>query len=153
AGRFLGVPKNLATLIGAGTSVCGVTAIMSIGPLTEAKEEEITYSVTTILLFNLLATVLFPIIGHALALPQIPFGAWAGAAIHDTSSVLAVAFGYGDEAGQVATVVKLTRTLFLIPLVLAFAVRQGMGQGVSGGQGQRWRLVMGSVPKFIFGFL
>lgn len=151
AGRFVGVPRRLATLIGAGTSVCGVTAIMSVGPVIEAEEDETTYAVTTILLFNLLATLLFPFIGRALTLPSETFGAWIGATIHDTSSVLAVAFGHSDEAGQAATVVKLTRTLFLVPLVLFFALARG---SEGSGQGQKgWTVAFSAFPKFILAFL
>lgn len=150
AGRYFGVPPTLAGLIGTGTAICGVTAILTVGPVIQAKDEEIAYAVTTIFVFNLIATILYPAVGHLLRMSQSAFGAWAGTAIHDTSSVLAVAYAYGDQAGYVATVVKLVRTVFLVPLVssllLASVMRNGNKKaGVS--------TALKAFPVFIFGFL
>jgi len=121
-GRALRAPDGLVGLIGVGTAICGATAILTVGPIVEAREEEIAFAVTTIFLFNLLAVVVYPLLGHGLALPDATFGVWAGAAIHDTSSVLAAAFAYSESSGQTATVVKLTRTLVLVPLALAYGI-------------------------------
>ncbi|MDR7555603.1 MAG: putative sulfate exporter family transporter [Armatimonadota bacterium] len=132
-GRWLRAPGGLVGLIGAGTAICGATAILTIGPIIEARQEEIAFAVTTIFLFNMLAVVVYPALGHVLALSDAAFGAWAGAAIHDTSSVLAAAFQFSEPAGQVATVVKLTRTLLLVPLALAFGIASSVRRSRTGG--------------------
>ncbi len=90
-GRWLRAPAGLVSLIGVGTAICGATAIITIGPIIESKEEEIAFAVTAIFLFNMLAVVVYPLMGHGLGLADATFGIWAGAAIHDTSSVLAAA--------------------------------------------------------------
>ena len=120
-GTWLRAPSRLTGLIGVGTAICGATAIITVGPILQSSAEEIAFAVTTIFLFNALAVAVYPLLGHLLALPDRLFGLWAGTAIHDTSSVLAAAYAYSDPAGQVATVVKLTRTLMLVPLALAVA--------------------------------
>ena len=120
-GTWLRAPSRLVGLIGVGTAICGATAIITVGPILQSSAEEIAFAVTTIFLFNALAVAVYPLLGHLLALPDRLFGLWAGTAIHDTSSVLAAAYAYSDPAGQVATVVKLTRTLMLVPLALAVA--------------------------------
>ena len=121
-GAWLHAPARLTGLIGIGTAICGATAIITIGPILQSSAEEITFAVTTIFLFNALAVAVYPVLGHLLGLSDRLFGLWAGTAIHDTSSVVAAAYAYSDPAGQVATVVKLTRTLVLVPLALAVAV-------------------------------
>ncbi len=121
-GTWLRAPSRLVGLIGVGTAICGATAIITVGPILQSSAEEMAFAVTTIFLFNALAVAVYPVLGHLLALPDRLFGLWAGTAIHDTSSVLAAAYAYSDPAGQVATVVKLTRTLMLVPLALAVAL-------------------------------
>ncbi|PAV31113.1 hypothetical protein CIL05_00185 [Virgibacillus profundi] len=117
-GKFFGLTNNLNLLIGGGTAICGATAIATISPVLKAKEEETAYAISTIFIFNIISVIIYPIIGQILNLSDEFFGVWSGVAIHDTSSVVAAAYEYNDESGIVATVVKMTRTLFLIPLVL-----------------------------------
>lgn len=130
-GRWVQAPPGLVRLIGAGTAICGATAVLTVGPIIEAKKEEIAFAVTTIFLFNMGAVVVYPLLGHILGLPEATFGIWAGAAIHDTSSVMAASLSYGDHAGRAAMVVKLTRTLMLVPLALAFGIIAHSYRGVS----------------------
>lgn len=117
-GLWLRAPSRLVSLIGVGTAICGATAIITVGPIIEAREDETAFAVTTIFLFNMVAVVVYPLLGHAMGLSDLVFGTWAGTAIHDTSSVLAASYTFSDTAGKVATVVKLTRTLMLVPLAL-----------------------------------
>jgi uncharacterized integral membrane protein (TIGR00698 family) len=134
-GTWLRAPPRLTGLIGVGTAICGATAIITVGPILQSSAEEVAFAVTTIFLFNALAVAVYPLLGHLLVLPDRLFGLWAGTAIHDTSSVLAAAYAYSDAAGQVATVVKLTRTLMLVPLALAVALAvsyREMGKGKGG---------------------
>lgn len=130
-GRWVQAPPGLVSLIGAGTAICGATAILTVGPIIEAQKEEIAFAVTTIFFFNMVAVVVYPLLGHLLALPDATFGIWAGAAIHDTSSVMAASLAYSEPAGRAAMVVKLTRTLMLVPLALVFGIMAHRYRSVS----------------------
>ena len=109
-----------ATLVSSGTAICGGTAIATLAPIIQAKPHNVGVAMALVFLLNALALLTFPYIGQVLELSQQDFGAWVALAIHDTSSVVATAAIYGDEAAVVATTVKLGRALWLIPL--AFAV-------------------------------
>ncbi|HEY8487414.1 MAG TPA: putative sulfate exporter family transporter [Limnochordales bacterium] len=162
-GRWMGVPPRLCALIGAGTAICGATAIVTVAPILRAGRDETAFALSTIFFFNMVAVLAYPLVGHLLGLPDPVFGLWAGTAIHDTSSVLAAAFAYSQQAGQVATVVKLTRTLVLVPLAVAMAVAvargpgQGPGAGPGGGTGRvpggRLAPVARNFPWFVLGFV
>ena len=117
-GRLFGIPNDLRTLIGVGTGICGASAIAAVTPAIKAKSNDVAYAISTIFLFNVAAVVLFPPLGHALGLSQEAFGVFAGTAVNDTSAVVAAAAGYGPVAAQHAVVVKLVRTLMIVPVVL-----------------------------------
>ena len=152
-GRWLRAPAGLVSLIGVGTAICGATAILTVGPIIESKEEEIAFAVTTIFLFNMLAVVVYPLLGHVLGLSDAAFGVWAGAAIHDTSSVLAASFQFSEPAGQVATVVKLTRTLMLVPLALAYGILHSYQKSRQGADGGARVNIVKIFPWFILWFV
>ncbi|APC39314.1 YeiH family protein [Clostridium estertheticum] len=120
-GKLLGIPYKLKALIGVGTAICGGSAIAAISPIIEADDMEISYSISTIFLFNIIAVLIFPPIGHLLRFSDKAFGLWAGTAINDTSSVVAAGYAYSNVAGAYATIVKLTRTTMIIPISLIFA--------------------------------
>ncbi|WP_037850740.1 YeiH family protein [Streptomyces sp. NRRL S-340] len=120
-GRRLGIGGDLRTLIGVGTGICGASAIAAVTPVIGAAGAEVAYAISTIFLFNIAAVLLFPFLGHLLGMGQHAFGLFAGTAVNDMSSVVASATTYGDEAGQYAVVVKLTRTLLIIPICLGLA--------------------------------
>lgn len=120
AGKILRSNSKETTLIASGTAICGGTAIATLAPLIDAKPQQFAVATALVFLLNVIALLTFPYIGTQLGLSQEVFGAWVALAIHDTSSVVATAAIYGDEAAQVAAAVKLGRTLWLIPL--AFAV-------------------------------
>ncbi|MBI5303242.1 MAG: putative sulfate exporter family transporter [Chloroflexi bacterium] len=117
-GRGLNIPRRLVTLIGFGTAICGNSAIVATAPLIEAKEEDVSFAVAMITLFGLIAVIVYPIVGHALALSDSVFGLWSGTAVNDTSQVVATAAAYSPRALDIATVVKLTRNVFLGPLMI-----------------------------------
>jgi uncharacterized integral membrane protein (TIGR00698 family) len=121
AGRALRVERTIAHLISSGTAICGGSAIAAIGPVLDANDEEMSVSLATVFILNSVALFIFPLIGHAEHLTQHQFGIWAAIAIHDTSSVVGAAAKYGAEALQIATTVKLTRALWIVPLTLATA--------------------------------
>jgi len=124
-GRWLGIVGNLRTLIGVGTGVCGASAIAAVTPVIGAVGIEVTYAISTIFVFNIGAVLLFPIVGHMLGLSQHAFGLFAGTAVNDMSSVVATAATYGPAATHYAVVVKLVRTLMIIPISLGLAAWAG----------------------------
>jgi len=123
-GRWLGVHDKLKILIGVGTAICGGSAIAAVTPIIKPDEHDTAFAISTIFLFNVVAVLLFPLLGHLLHLSDLGFGLWAGTAINDTSSVVAAGYSYSSAAGDYATIVKLTRATLIIPicLILAFAV-------------------------------
>ena len=120
---LFGLSSTDRTLITSGTAICGGTAISSVSPLIGAKAEETACALGVVFLLNMIALVIFPWIGSAVELSQNQFGVWAALAIHDTSSVVGAAQTYGPQAAETATIVKLTRTLWLIPLLLLLSFR------------------------------
>ncbi|WP_055445408.1 YeiH family protein [Lacinutrix himadriensis] len=115
-GRILKLDVKLAHLISSGTAICGGSAIAAIAPVIKAKSKTISVAIGIVFFLNAIALFVFPAIGHFFNLTQEQFGLWCAIAIHDTSSVVGAALGYGDEALRIATTVKLTRTLWIIPL-------------------------------------
>jgi len=124
-GRLLRSDEVETTLIASGTAICGGTAIATLAPLINAKPQQFAVATALVFLLNIIALLTFPYIGTQLGLSQEVFGAWVALAIHDTSSVMATATIYGDEAAQVAAAVKLGRTLWLIPLTFAVSLIYG----------------------------
>ena len=117
-GKLMKVNGKSAYLISTGTAICGGSAIAAVGPVIEADDDQMSMSLATIFILNAIALFIFPPIGQALGLSQEQFGVWAAIAIHDTSSVVGAGSAYGEEALKIATTVKLTRALWIIPLAL-----------------------------------
>jgi len=165
AGRALGVDRSLAALIGTGTAICGGSAIAAAAPVIGADDSDTAYAFSVIFAFNLAAVFLFPALGRLLGLSDQGFGLWAGTAINDTSSVVAAAYAWSMTAGDYAVIVKLTRTLMIVPvtLVLGFLARRGSFEASAPGNGDRAlqtpeniavkRPKRAGVPWFIFAFL
>ena len=116
--KALKINNTTAYLISSGTAICGGSAIAAVAPVVKAKDSEMSIALATIFILNAVALFLFPVLGHCLGLSQQEFGMWAAIAIHDTSSVVGAGAAYGEEALQVATTIKLTRALWIIPLTL-----------------------------------
>jgi uncharacterized integral membrane protein (TIGR00698 family) len=126
-GKALSLDGKVMTLIGVGTSICGGSAIAATAPVIDAGEEEVAHAISTIFLFNVLAVFLFPSMGRLLGLSDMGFGMWAGTAINDTSSVVAAGTAWSSASGNdtalaFATIVKLTRTLMIVPITLFLAL-------------------------------
>ena len=130
AGRYLKIDKKTSFLISAGTAICGGSAIAALSPVIKAEEKQISVALGVIFILNSIALFLFPVIGHGLHLSQTQFGLWCAIAIHDTSSVVGAASHYGAQALQVATTVKLSRALWIIPVAFftAFLFKTGNKQ-------------------------
>jgi len=116
--KLLKVNRNTSYLISSGTAICGGSAIAAVGPVIKANESEMSVALATIFILNAIALFIFPVVGHWIGLDQQQFGTWAAIAIHDTSSVVGAGAVYGEEALKVATTIKLTRALWIIPLAL-----------------------------------
>lgn len=136
--KFLKVDRDTSYLISTGTAICGGSAIAAVGPVLKAKDTEMSVALGTIFILNAIALFIFPVIGHALDMSQQEFGTWAAIAIHDTSSVVGAGAAYGEEALKIATTIKLTRALWIIPLAFVTSfIFKSKGQKVS-------------IPWFIF---
>lgn len=145
-GHRLGVSQRVSLLISAGTAVCGGSAIAAVASVIGALHGEIAVALGTVFVLNAVALYLFPALGGWLGMEPEAFGLWSGIAIHDLSSVVGAASQYGDPALQVATAVKLSRTLWIVPLVLALSF---WSQRIAGGE-KRPRL---QIPYFVLFFL
>ena len=121
-GYWLKINRKTSYLIATGTAICGGSAIAAVGPVLKANENEMAVSLGVIFILNAIALFIFPPIGHFFDMTEIQFGTWAAIAIHDTSSVVGAGAAYGEEALQVATTIKLTRALWIIPLALVTSV-------------------------------
>ena len=134
--KLMKIPSNVSILVGVGSSICGGSAIAATAPVIDANEEDIAKSISVIFLFNVIAAFLFPVLGNLFSLNDIGFGMWAGTAINDTSSVVAAgqtwASSHGsDIALNYATIVKLTRTLAIIPITLVLALYRSKGKSTT----------------------
>ncbi|MBP6062037.1 MAG: putative sulfate exporter family transporter [Bacteroides sp.] len=139
--KVLKVDRDTSYLISSGTAICGGSAIAAVGPVLRAKDSEMSVALGTIFVLNAIALFVFPVIGHWLGMSQHEFGTWAAIAIHDTSSVVGAGAAYGEEALKVATTIKLTRALWIIPLAFVTSfLFKSKGQKVS-------------IPWFIFFFI
>jgi len=120
-GKIFNMNWKLSSLISAGTGICGGTAVATLSQVIDADDSDVAYAISATFIFDVIMVILFPIMGTALGLSDMAFGLWAGTAVNDTSSVVAAGYAYSDTAGDFATIVKLTRTLSIIPVVLAFS--------------------------------
>lgn len=121
-GKLLKINGKTATLIGVGSSICGGSAIAATAPVINANEQEVAHSISTIFLFNAISAFLFPFVGHLFGMSNQCFGLWAGTAVNDTSAVVAAGYSYSNAAGNLAVIVKLTRTLAIVPITLVLAI-------------------------------
>lgn len=158
-GKALGLDWKLSSLISSGTGVCGGSAIAAVSPVIEAEDHQVAYAMSTTFIFDMVMIVLFPLMGRALNLSDISYGLWAGTAVNDTSSVVAAGYAFSEAAGDFATMVKLTRTLAIIPIVLVFSFihirtsrKNAQNNQNSSNQSQSLNLAQ-VFPWFILGFV
>lgn len=124
-GKLFKMDWRLSSLISAGTGICGGSAIAAIAPSIKAKTSDIAYAISATFLFDILMVVAFPIIGKMLSMSDLGFGLWTGTAVNDTSSVVAAGYAFSEVAGNYSIIVKLTRTLSIVPAVLIFSYING----------------------------
>ena len=153
--RLFGLNWKLSNLISAGTGICGGSAVAAIAPVIDADDKDIAFAMSSTFLFDMVMIALYPLMGKALGMSDIAYGIWAGTSVNDTASVVASGYAFSEVAGDFATMVKLTRTIAIIPTVLVFAwiaVRVKKKEMQATGDGKKVNL-MKIIPWFIGGFL
>lgn len=153
-GKLFKMNWKLTNLLSVSTAICGGSAVAAVGPVIKAKDEDITYAISSTFIFDVITVVVFPWIGMALGMTAAGYGLWTGTAVNDTSSVVAAGYAFSELAGHTAVIVKLTRTLFIIPFVLIFSViterLEAKAEGVHGRAPVNMKKIF---PYFIILFL
>lgn len=166
-GRLLGIPNILTTLLCSGTAICGGSAIAATSKVIKADDSDTSIALAAVFVLNAIALFIFPPLGHQLGLNEHQFGTWAAVAIHDMASVVSAGKEYGPIALDQATVVKLTRVLWIVPMAMACAwafartpsQREGVGGGLPGSApaaksiSSLWSALRSALPWFILGFV
>ncbi|MFC7156373.1 YeiH family protein [Halomarina halobia] len=147
ARRVFSLPERTGSLLAAGASVCGVSAVAAVARVVDADESTVAYAAGTVLLFDAVTIVAFPLAGEALGLGQKPFGVWAGLSMFSTGPVAAATFAYGEVAGRWGTVTKLVRNAFIGAVAIGYSVHYARGDGTD------LRALWTEYPKFLVGFL
>ena len=153
--KLFGLNWKLSNLISAGTGICGGSAVAAIAPVIDADDKDIAFAMSSTFLFDMVMIALYPLMGRALGMSDIAYGIWAGTSVNDTASVVASGYAFSEIAGDFATMVKLTRTIAIIPTVLVFAyisTRMKQKELKAANNGQKVNLVK-IIPWFIGGFL
>ena len=153
--KLFGLNWKLSNLISAGTGICGGSAVAAIAPVIDADDKDIAFALSSTFLFDMVMIALYPLMGKALGMSDIAYGIWAGTSVNDTASVVASGYAFSEAAGDFATMVKLTRTIAIIPTVLVFAyigTRIKQKEMKAAGGGQKVKIIK-IIPWFIGGFL
>ena len=153
--KLFGLNWKLSNLISAGTGICGGSAVAAIAPVIDADDKDVAFAMSSTFLFDMVMVALYPLMGKALGMTDIAYGIWAGTSVNDTASVVASGYAFSEIAGDFATMVKLTRTIAIIPTVLVFAfigTRIKQKEMEATGNGKKVNLVK-IIPWFIGGFL
>jgi len=153
--KLFGLNWKLSNLISAGTGICGGSAVAAIAPVIDADDKDIAFAMSSTFLFDMVMIALYPIMGKALGMNDMAYGIWAGTSVNDTASVVASGYAFSEAAGDFATMVKLTRTIAIIPTVLVFAyvgTRMKQKELKQAGDGQKVNILK-IIPWFIGGFL
>lgn len=146
------IPDRLGSLLAAGYSVCGVSAVVAVSSGVRARAEQVAYAVATILLFDAVTLLVYPILGRALSLSDIVYGVWAGISMVSTGPVVAAGFAYSEQAGQWATITKLGRNVFIGFVAVLYAVYYARRAGDSNASTGGWRSLQAQFPTFVVGF-
>ena len=153
--KLFGLNWKLSNLISAGTGICGGSAVAAIAPVIDADDKDIAFAMSSTFLFDMVMVALYPLMGKALGMSDIAYGIWSGTSVNDTASVVAAGYAFSEAAGDFATMVKLTRTIAIIPTVLVFAwigVRMKRKELQATGDGAKVDMKK-IIPWFIGGFL
>jgi uncharacterized integral membrane protein (TIGR00698 family) len=145
---------KLSNLLSVSTAICGGTAVATLGPVIEADDKEVAYALSATFLFDLITVIAFPWIGVLMGLSDTSYGLWVGTAVNDTSSVVAAGYAFSEAAGALATIVKLTRTMFIVPIVLIFSWKFAKIKKQENSSLKQTKVKVSKIfPWFILGFL
>jgi uncharacterized integral membrane protein (TIGR00698 family) len=150
-GKKLGLSRRICALRAAGTTICGGSAIAIISPLIKAREEETSYSVSTIVIAAFIMLLTLPFLGEVLDLSQTAFGIWAGTSVHNTPQTIATGYIFGEDAGQIATMVKLSRNMFMIIVAVLVSLWFGVKEASRSKLG--WKALLKAFPWVLFGYI
>ena len=153
--KLFGLNWKLGNLISAGTGICGGSAVAAIAPVIDADDKDIAFAMSSTFLFDMVMVAVYPLMGKALGMSDIAYGIWSGTSVNDTASVVASGYAFSEAAGDFATMVKLTRTIAIIPTVLVFAwigTRIKQKELKAANDGKKVNLLK-IIPWFIGGFL
>ena len=150
-GRKTLLPEKLSALLAVGTTICGGSAIAITAPLIKAKEEETSYAVTTIVIAAFILLLSLPYLAKLMHMSQTAFGVWAGTSVHNTPQTIGTGYIYGDKAGQVATMVKLTRNMFMV--LVALLVSLWFGAREASEKRLSKKEILKAFPWFLFGYI
>ena len=153
--KLFGLNWKLSNLISAGTGICGGSAVAAIAPVIDADDKDIAFAMSSTFLFDMVMVALYPIMGRLLGMSDIAYGIWSGTSVNDTASVVASGYAFSEAAGDFATMVKLTRTIAIIPTVLVFAYigTRAKRKELQAAEGGKKVDLMKIIPWFICGFL
>ena len=153
--KLFGLNWKLSNLISAGTGICGGSAVAAIAPVIDADDKDIAFAMSSTFLFDMVMVALYPIMGKLLGMTDIAYGIWAGTSVNDTASVVASGYAFSEAAGDFATMVKLTRTIAIIPTVLVFAYigTRMKRKELQAASGDKKVNLVKIIPWFICGFL
>lgn len=146
-GRKVGLDDKLACLLGAGTSICGASAVVAVGSVVDADEQETAFAIAAVTLFGTLAMFMYPIIYQIGGLNEVFYGVWAGVSIHEVAQVVAAGFSVNSGVGEIATLIKLTRVILLVPVTMTLCIRKVRQQK------EPWCWGNVAIPWFVLGFL
>lgn len=152
-GKIFGMNWKLTNLLSVSTAICGGSAVAAVGPVIKAKGEDIAYAISSTFIFDVMTVVVIPWIGMALGMSEMGYGLWVGTAVNDTSSVVAAGYAFSEFAGNTSVIVKLTRTLFIIPIVLIYSVITERIEATASGQKHTPVNIKKIFPYFIIFFL
>jgi uncharacterized integral membrane protein (TIGR00698 family) len=152
-GRLMGVDAKLAELIGAGTSICGASAVIATNTVTRGSDEDVAYAVACVTVFGSFSMLFYPLLPAMLHMSPAAFGLWSGASIHEIAQVIAAAFQEGAHSGEIATVAKLTRVMMLAPVVLALGVIAMRPAAYGRDAGRPASRAAAPMPWFVLGFI
>lgn len=149
-GRLIGVERKLTQLIAAGTSICGASAVIATNTVTRAHDEDVAYAVACVTVFGSIAMFVYPLLPGVLHLDPHAFGLWSGASIHEIAQVIAAAFQYGKQAGEFATIAKLSRVMMLAPMVIMLGL---LAARRANRNGETQNQAAPPLPWFVLGFI
>src|SRR5690554_6747782 len=151
-GRVFKMDWRLSSLISAGTGICGGSAVAAIAPVIDSDDSQIAYAISATFIFDVIMVILFPLMGRYFGMNDLGFGLWTGTAVNDTSSVVAAGYAFSDIAGNYAVIVKLTRTLSIVPIVIIFSIINSKVKNLN--NRKREKLNLSTIfPYFILFFL